>query len=235
MTNPYLFVLIAVCAISPFAISIAQKQDKKTKSHLKNIFLFLLISQIILSLLNRTVLPFFLVISLIQVVLLFFAQTPTVILNLANTFYFFLTMAQLERGQNNLSPNPLAIAIAFILLFNNVMGLLLINKEKRLVIKSYSRRTKFIFLSALILVTTLILGFSYQNQENRARAITKITALPEVVEYLKEVPFGIIAIDHEDKNANAYIIHVYEVVDNHTATFNWYTVNKTSGAITKDF
>ena len=46
---------------------------------------------------------------------------------------------------------------------------------------------------------------------------------------LKRVPSGIVEIDNEDEKT--YTVHVYEIKDNHTATFNWYEVGKQSGKI----
>ena len=82
---------------------------------------------------------------------------------------------------------------------------------------------------------TAIIGFSFWNKGARNTAIAKVSALPEVAEYLRDVPSGRVVIDHEDSATNSYLIHVFEVVDDHTATFNWYTVDKTTGEITKDF
>ena len=41
----------------------------------------------------------------------------------------------------------------------------------------------------------------------------------------------IVEYDAESTDGAAWIIHVYEVVDNHTATYGWYEVNKESGKI----
>ena len=67
----------------------------------------------------------------------------------------------------------------------------------------------------------------------REEAIAKIKIQPEVVDYLKIVPEAKIEADHEDNNS--YSIHVYEIKDGHTATFNWFTVDKTSGEVEKQF
>ena len=59
---PYTLIFIAVLIISPFAISLAERQDKKAKSHLKQIFLILLIGQTFLASFNwKTLLPFIIV------------------------------------------------------------------------------------------------------------------------------------------------------------------------------
>lgn len=38
----------------------------------------------------------------------------------------------------------------------------------------------------------------------------------------------IVEYDSESKDGTAWIIHVYEIVDNHTATYGWYKVDKQS-------
>ncbi len=64
-------------------------------------------------------------------------------------------------------------------------------------------------------------------------AVAKIKVLPEVIDYLKRVPNGLVAVNGEEDNS--YLIQVYEFKDGHTATFNWYNVNKTTGAVEKQF
>lgn len=237
--NPYTLILAAILIISPFAIGLAQKQDKGTKSRLKNIFLLILVSQLILGLLSWKALSLFLLISLIQIFLLtrkISHQTPVVLLSFINTLVFWTTMIRLDQNQISNSTNLVGIAIAFIILLGNVIGLLLINRDKRLMLpKPISRRGKLIFSILLILAITAVIGFSFWNKGARNTAVAKVSALPEVVEYLRTVPSGRVVLDHEDRETNSYIIHVYEIIDNHTATFNWYTVDKTTLAITDDF
>ena len=98
-----------------------------------------------------------------------------------------------------------------------------------------NRHGRLIFFLVLSLSVAVIFGFSYWNKSAENTAIAKVSALPEVIEYLREVPAGLVTLDHEDRETNSYLIHVYETKDGHTATFNWYTVDKTTGAITKDF
>lgn len=64
-------------------------------------------------------------------------------------------------------------------------------------------------------------------------AVTEIESRPEVIEYLKEVPRGTVAVSGEENDS--YLIQVYETVNGHTATFNWYKVDKTTGEVKKDF
>lgn len=64
-------------------------------------------------------------------------------------------------------------------------------------------------------------------------AIAKVKALPEVIDYLKRVPNGQVLVNGEEDNS--YMVQVYEFTNGHTATFNWYTVNITTGGVTKEF
>ena len=227
----YTLILIAVLIISPFALTLAEKQDKKTKSRLKYIFLFLLIAQIILASFNWQMLLLFLAISLLQFFLLLKKPSPAVvILNFINTFVLFITMARLSRPVGNLA-NLAAIAAAFLVLIGNVTGLLLINKDKNLHLKSAPPKIKLLLATLLTLIIAAVLAFSLENRNAGAKATAVVSALPEVQEYLRSVPSGLVVIDHEDKETNSYLVHVYEIKDGHTATFNWYEVNKTTGEI----
>lgn len=67
----------------------------------------------------------------------------------------------------------------------------------------------------------------------KEEAITKVKALPEVIDYLKNVPNGLVSVNGEEDNI--YMVQVYEIKDGHTATFNWYKVNKTTGDVKKEF
>lgn len=64
-------------------------------------------------------------------------------------------------------------------------------------------------------------------------AVAKVKALPEVIDYLKRVPSGLVLVNGEEDNT--YMVQVYEIVNGHTATFNWYSVNKTTGELKKEF
>lgn len=64
-------------------------------------------------------------------------------------------------------------------------------------------------------------------------AVAKVKALPEVIDYLKRVPGGLVLVNGEEDNV--YMVQVYEIKDGHTATFNWYQVDKTTGEVKKEF
>lgn len=58
-------------------------------------------------------------------------------------------------------------------------------------------------------------------------AVENVKKIPEVAQYLKDVPNGKVEVDNELEGE--YNVHVYEVKNGHTATFNWYTVSIKSG------
>lgn len=68
---------------------------------------------------------------------------------------------------------------------------------------------------------------------SRNLAVENVKKLPEVQQYLKDVPNGKVEVDNEMEGE--YNVHVYEVKDGHTATFNWYRVSIKSGEITPEF
>ena len=75
----------------------------------------------------------------------------------------------------------------------------------------------------------------FQNRVTGPQAATIVRNQPEVSNYFKRVPNAKIALDHEDAAKNSWVIHVFESLSDHVATFNWYYVNKTTGEITKEF
>ena len=79
--------------------------------------------------------------------------------------------------------------------------------------------------------TTLYMFKSLKFKEDEVAL--KVRALPEVVDYLKRVPNGKVEVNGEEDDM--YMVQVYEIKDGHTATFNWYTVNKTTGAVKTEF
>lgn len=68
---------------------------------------------------------------------------------------------------------------------------------------------------------------------SKENAVVKVKALPEVKDYLKRISNGQVLINGEENNS--YMIQVYEYKNNHTATFNWYKVDKTTGDVEKQF
>lgn len=72
------------------------------------------------------------------------------------------------------------------------------------------------------------------NLISQEQAIENVKNLPEVQNFLKKTPKGKVVFDHEDKEKNAYVIHVYEDFTGHQATFDWYYINKGTGKITSE-
>lgn len=79
------------------------------------------------------------------------------------------------------------------------------------------------------------ISFWWKNKRDSNAAIDRVLILPEVKEYLRTVPGAIVEIDHEDRTTSSYVIHVYEIKDGHSATFNWYNVDKSTGRAEKEF
>ena len=68
---------------------------------------------------------------------------------------------------------------------------------------------------------------------SRQLAVDNVKKLPEIQDYLKRVPNGKVDVDNELEGE--YNVHVYEVKDGHTATFNWYRVSIKSGEVRSEF
>lgn len=75
------------------------------------------------------------------------------------------------------------------------------------------------------------------------KAVDLVMAMPDVKQFFKNVTKSKLAkpvIDVDRKEGNAYVVHVYEVVNDgpetsHTATKNWYYVDINTGKIKTEF
>lgn len=92
-------------------------------------------------------------------------------------------------------------------------------------------------MKVVVLIFILFLAglgyFSYQTGSSKItvqQAVEQVKSLPDVQEYLKRVPNGKVEVDNELEGE--YNVHVYEIKDGHTATFNWYGVSIKSGKVT---
>ena len=85
----------------------------------------------------------------------------------------------------------------------------------------------------LYMLKSLQFDNAQKTMISKEDAVTRVKALPEVTDYLKRVPNGLVAVNGEEDNT--YLIQVYEFKNGLTATFNWYDVNKTTGDIEKQF
>jgi len=65
------------------------------------------------------------------------------------------------------------------------------------------------------------------------QATGTVKSLPEVKNYLQNTPNSQVRLDHEE--SQNYVIQVYEIKNGHTATFNWYKINKITGKVEKEF
>lgn len=96
----------------------------------------------------------------------------------------------------------------------------------------------------LLLLITVVIGigfYTYQKANppkpeivrsskiTTDQALENVKKLPEVQQYLKDVPNGKVEVDNEEEDT--INIHVYEVKNGHTATFNWYKVNTKDGKV----
>lgn len=152
----YALILAAVLLISPFVLSLAASQNKKTKQNLRILFLSFLAIQIILGFLNwetfqgpgksgfelaltfpYSYLWLFFTITFAQILLLIpkkhTLDIVSVTLNFINTVVLFATMIILSSILGKQVVSPVSIGTIFIVLIGNVVGLVLVNKDKNLI------------------------------------------------------------------------------------------------------
>lgn len=95
-------------------------------------------------------------------------------------------------------------------------------------------KDKMVYENAtLYMLKSLRFTSSTVSTVSKEQAVAKVSALPEVIDYLKRVPNGLVSVNGEENDI--YMIQVYEIKNGHTATFNWYNVNKATGAVEKQF
>ena len=102
-------------------------------------------------------------------------------------------------------------------------------------------KSKTHLIIGLIAVITVIVWFSVRDSNIiEQEALQKVQALSEVKEFIAELEAnGKAASFNIEDRGDSWSVQVYEIVvqngDSHTATFNWYVVDKTNGAVTKEF
>ena len=74
------------------------------------------------------------------------------------------------------------------------------------------------------------------NQEKTSgigdqEAIEKIRKMPQVQDFLAQVPNAHVEVSSFDKEANTYLVQVFEVKNGHTATHSWWEVEKQTGKV----
>lgn len=115
-------------------------------------------------------------------------------------------------------------ALAAIIIFLGIVGYLNFNKPQKLPIKTTATASPVQETTAN---PTQISGISEKE------AIEKVRQLPEVKNYFAKVPGAHVEVGSFDEESGTYLIQVFEVKDNHTATFGWWEVEKISGKLKK--
>lgn len=89
--------------------------------------------------------------------------------------------------------------------------------------------------SSPMLVDKILSSFKFLDQSSVTEedAAKKVSELPEVKTFTKNVSNAKISLDGEDTQKNIWIIRVYEDQPTHQVTFNRYYVNKSTGEISK--
>lgn len=68
-----------------------------------------------------------------------------------------------------------------------------------------------------------------------ARATDAVLALTEVQEYLAGGPARVVQAESPPLESEPWSVHVFEILNDHTATFNWYKVDQKTGEVTSAF
>lgn len=156
----YLIILAGVLIISPFILKIALRQDKKTKSKLRIIFLTILSLQLLAGFLNwentsgtgrsgyqfsvaypESLLGLFFMISAVQILLLslLFQKGAfiSVVLNFINSILLFAGLIRLSAMIGFQLVSLAGIGTVFLVLIGNVVSLSYVNKDLNLLKKYY--------------------------------------------------------------------------------------------------
>jgi len=95
-------------------------------------------------------------------------------------------------------------------------------------------KDKMVYENTILYMLESLQFTSASNAEvTEEDVLSAVKSLPEVADYLKRIPNGLVAVNGEEDSA--YMVQVYEIKDGHTATFNWYEVDKTTGEVEKQF
>lgn len=124
------------------------------------------------------------------------------------------------------------------------------SKQDKNLFKKYSPKKGFSLIPLVVIIGIIVVGVILDFQRdnsillnqlseigstkiNRQLAVENVKKVPAVQEYLKNVPNGKVELDNELEGE--YNVHVYEVKNGHTATFNWYRVSIKSGEVRSEF
>ncbi len=153
MDLTYPIILFVVLILSPILLTLANKQDSRTKKTLKTGFFILLLLELLSGFFNwesfsgtgqsgfelaftypRSFFGLFFVIVLIQMILLFIpkrtAHLATVVLNFFNTAVFFVGLILVSQTIGKQVVSFWSIGAIFAVLIGNVVGLVWLNKDK---------------------------------------------------------------------------------------------------------
>lgn len=154
----YLVILIGVLILSPFILRFASSQKREIKQSLRIVLLILLTSQILSGFFNweaflkgtrtgfelalnypNSFLGTFFVVSFIQIFLLIVGKkTPdlvAVVLNFLNTIFLFTGMVRIGNITGVQAFSFASLTAVFAVLIGNIIGLMLVNKDKNLMAK----------------------------------------------------------------------------------------------------
>lgn len=77
-----------------------------------------------------------------------------------------------------------------------------------------------------------------------SEAIALVNNLPDVKQWMAQFTGpnetspktgGVPVIEIDSETTSTYVVHAYESMSDHDATFNWYTVDKMTGTVTSEF
>ena len=203
-----------------------------------------------------SLLGLFFLITLLQAIFLLVGKSLNSIvvsINFINTVLFIIIMIRLSSFLGFQAVSLASIGTVFLVLIGNVLGLAFINKDKNL-LKKYAGQKGFFLIHLSIVIGIILVGgvllfprvspllIEKAGEQLEQVASTRISPqlavenvkkLPEVQEYLKNVSNGKVEVDNELEGE--YNVHVYEVKNGHTATFNWYRVSIKSAEVGSEF
>lgn len=153
-----LLILPIIILVSPIVLTIAANQKKEIKQNIRRIFQISLLFVLSLSFLNwetmrggdrnaiqlakdfqNIYLWIFLIINLVQIIVLQKSSRRedllASILNITNTFFFFAATITISNKLGKSIVSPAVITAAMMVLINNVLGLVLANKDPKLLEK----------------------------------------------------------------------------------------------------
>mgnify|MGYP001592573133 CR=1 FL=1 len=169
------------------------------------------------------------------------------------TLMIFYALIDVSRDLDQPFASFASVGTVFSMLVANVIGLILINRKDLTTSyvfwpppmkKAYHASSKsmlksialaLVALSFGMIVWILIRSYPLFANVSSSQAIARVRALPQVQQFLKTTLDPHVQIDHFDQKQGVWLVQVFEIVDEHRATFNWYTVNPHTGAVTSEF